>query len=372
MRILWFNHRDIHHPYAGGAEVHLHEIGKRLVDQGNEVTLLCEHFAGAQRSEEVDGMRIHRIGGMFSSHLLAPVEYLRLEDRNFDVVVDDMAHGVPWFTPLYCDMPVVALVHHVHRELLLRQLRFPFSGLAYSLEQLMPLVYRNVPFIAVSDSTKGFLVKFGIPAKNITVVKNGMDHETYKPSVKKSTNPSLLHLGRLMRYKGIEDVFSVFGRVVKRRRDVKLTIVGGGELLEEMTRLVARKGLDQKVTITGHLPLEEKVRITQESWLSINCSVREGWPLAPMEAAACGTPTVAFDVPGLRDTVRNGESGILVPYGDLDALADAVLRVIEDEGLRRRLSRNAVDWAATFTWENAARETLNVLSIAANRGFPAS
>jgi len=368
LKILWLNHRCPTHPAAGGAEVHLHEIARRLVKQGHDVTLVSEYYDGAQSFEQLDGIQIHRIGGKYSSHLLLPLKCVsELRRREYDVVVDDMAHGVPWFSPLYGRLPVVAIVHHVHRELLLKQLRFPFSALAYTLEQLLPLIYRKAPFIAVSESTRDRLIRFGIPRENITVVHNGLDHEIYRPTDRKSPHPVLLYLGRLMRYKRVDHVLEVFNRVIKHTDDAVLKIVGTGEQLQQIRQSVHDKGLDRQATAYGYLPFEEKVGIIQSSWLNMICSVREGWPLAPVEAAACGTPTVAYDVPGVRDTVKNDETGILVPDGDLEALTGAVLRVIEDDELRFRLSRNAVEWANQFTWERCAAETHDVLRRTVHR-----
>ncbi|MET1160152.1 MAG: glycosyltransferase family 4 protein [Thermoprotei archaeon] len=156
MRILWINHRDPKHPQAGGAEVRLYEIARRLVKMGYEVTVLCEKVDGLPGEEVLEGIRIRRIGGRASIHLLAPL-YVRKHGHEYDVIVDDIAHAVPWYSPLVTKTPVVAQIHHVHQDVVYIELPKPLAWIVGRAEKTIAKVYRH--FIAVSQSTKEELVR---------------------------------------------------------------------------------------------------------------------------------------------------------------------------------------------------------------------
>ena len=99
----------------------------------------------------------------------------------------------------------------------------------------------------------------------------------------------------------------------------------------------------------------------QAAWAAVQPSPKEGWGLTVVEAAACGTPVVATDAPGLRDSVRRDETGLLVPFADDAAMADALIRILTDSALRARLTGAAVEWASRFRWDECGRRSMNAL-----------
>ncbi len=140
-RVLIINWRDISHPWSGGAEIYMHEIGRRLVDMGMEVGWLCQRHAGSSRNEILDGIHIRRVGGRFTLYPRAALTYLFSLRGRYDVIVD-CENGIPFFSPLFARVPTVLLVHHVHREIFRRETHPPLRWLGYWLEGwLMPRVY---------------------------------------------------------------------------------------------------------------------------------------------------------------------------------------------------------------------------------------
>jgi hypothetical protein len=123
------------------------------------------------------------------------------------------------------------------------------------------------------------------------------------------------------------------------------------------------------VEFTGFVPEARQVEIMQSAWFAVATSAKEGWGMTSTEANACGTPVVASNVPGLRDSVKDGETGLLYPYGDHEALARAMIGLLGDRARRESLSAQALRWAGTFTWENAARKTATYLQAVAE-GLP--
>lgn len=361
MRILVLNWRDINHPEAGGAEVHLHQILKRVAHQ-HRVVLVSSRFAGCHRSEIVDGIEIVRIGSNSSFNFAALWQYLtRLRHEDFDVVVDDISK-VPLFTPLYVKRPLVAIIHMRHKNIFFKELPLPMALYAYLLERLMPLVYRRSPLITGSGSSslENELLAMGIPQDNINLVHTAIDHSLYRPNTSSVDESLTLYFGRIKPYKQVDRLVRAFGIVSQTLPQVKLMIAGKGDDAQ-LRSLVARLGLNDSVSFSGEVSEEEKVKILQRAWVLVTPSMREGWGLTVTEANACGTPCIAYDVPGLRDSIRDGETGLLVPHGDINALAEAIVKVLSDGKLRAKLSRNAIEWASNFSWDKTAEEFERVL-----------
>ncbi|MES4787415.1 MAG: glycosyltransferase family 1 protein [Nitrospiraceae bacterium] len=355
MRILWINHRDPIHPEAGGAEVHIAEIGKRLVERGHEITLLAERFEGSKPEEEVYGMRVKRFGGKFTLHIYAPY-FVRRKSKEFDVVIDDVAHAVPFWSPKFTRKPVVAIVHHVHQGVVEKELPPILSHLVKKAERSIRGTYENI--IAVSQTTKKDLVELlGVEGSKIKVILHGVDHEKFRPASSKFKEPTVLCMGRMKRYKNLDHVVEAFGIVKKNVSKAKLIIVGAGDEESKARLLVQKKGLSDNVTFVGRISEEEKIALLQKAWCIVCASEVEGWGMGILEAAACGTTAVAYNSGALKESVINGETGLLASYGDVKELAKKLIEVLEDEGFMRKLSENALKYSFKFDWDKTVEQT---------------
>ena len=360
-RILLLNERDLHHPQAGGAEVHCFEIFRRLVAAGDEVTLLASDFAGASPEEMVQGIRVRRVGSRFGYYARVPAAYRRLRrEAPLDVVVEDL-NKFPFFARLWVREPVVVLAHHLFGRTAFRQVAFPIAAATVAAEWLVPRLYRGLPVVAVSPSTRDELARGGLRPTDVRVIPNGLDHTHYRPGPgPRAASPTVLVLGRVEPYKRVDLLVDA----VAALPGVRLVVAGTGTGLDAVRARVAACGVEDRVEVRGAVDEEEKVRLLQTAHVAASASEKEGWGLTVLEAAACGTPAVATDVPGLRDAVRDGETGLLVRPGDVPALAAALRRVLEDDALRERLGAAALRWAARFTWDSAAVEVSAVLDEA--------
>jgi glycosyltransferase involved in cell wall biosynthesis len=363
VRVLWFNHRDPLHPQAGGAEVRIHEIGRRLVKSGCSVKLVCEKWKGAQPSDVLDGIEIIRIAGKYGVHLSVP--FLLSISNRYDIVVDDVAHAVPWFSPLFTNKPVVGQIHHVHQEVLEFELNSSLARFVALAESSLRYFYKTL--VVVSESTKHDLVtKFGIPQERIRVVPNGIDAGFYRP-MRKSSEPALLWVGRVKKYKRVDHVLLAFQRVKEELPECRLFVVGDGDELEALCKFSRRLGLSD-VMFTGRVNENEKLKFMASSWAIVSTSFVEGWGMTITEGSACGTPAVAYDVAGLKDSVRDGVTGSLAENGNIEDLAGKIVRILEDNGLRLRLSRNALEHAKRFSWDKTAKEFMKVLERGIDEG----
>lgn len=374
LRILAVNWRDRENPEAGGAETHLHEILERLAARGHAVTLLAAAWRGAPRAAHYGGLRVLRAGGPLTANWALARLARRLAAREaFDVVIEDV-NKIPFFLPMLLPHPHLLVVPHLFGATVWRETNW-LAGLAvYLPERLIPRVYRRSRVLAISPSTKADLVRRGLDPARIAVSVCGFDAAPYGLAAPppRDTAPRLVHLGRLRRYKGTHLVLESFAQIRRALPAASLDIVGGGPERAALERLAARLGVADAVRFHGHLPLPAMVELLHRCHLFLNASPKEGWGLTVIEAAACGVPCVAADSPGLRDSVEDGVTGLLVPYGDTAAMARAALALLGDPARREAMGARAAARARSFSWDAAAddAEALLVALVAAGGAPP--
>jgi len=370
VRILAFNWRDPKHPEAGGAELHLLEILRRCVRDGDTAVWLAERFPGAAVRDEVMGIRIHRGGSWYNAHLALGSLYRRHYRRErFDLVLEDI-NKVPFFAPLFARAPVLAVVPHLFGSTVFREAAPPVGLLVWAHELMIPLVYRRTPFLAISDSTRDDLVRRGIPHGQVSVARCGLTQEDYAVTVPpdRRTEPEIVFVGRLRKYKGAQHAIRALPLVKRSVPTARLSIVGDGPYRMDLERLARALGVADAVRFLGAVSNPEKVAALNAAQVAVCPSPKEGWGLTVIEANACGTPVVASRSPGLAESVRDGETGLLTPHGDHAALASAVVRLLSDSALRLRMSDAALAWAHRFDWETCYRESRAVFLRAAAGG----
>jgi glycosyltransferase involved in cell wall biosynthesis len=361
LRVLIINWRDVTHPWAGGAETYMHEIGCRWVEQGLHVEWLCQRYKGASRTEMIDGIRVQRVGGRLTVYPRVIVRYgLRLRGR-FDVIVD-CENGIPFFTPAFARIPKVLVVHHMHRDIFRRETKPPFRWVGYFLEGwVMPRMYRRTQVVTVSQSTTEDLVAMGFHRERIAIIHNGVqavEGFIHEPSA----SPRILCMGRLTRQKRVDVLLRAMPSVLREFPDARLDIVGQGPDRARLERLAWSLNLAYQVRFHGYVPGPARDQLAARAWVAVCPSSFEGWGVTAVEASARGLPVVASNVHGLRDSVRDGETGLLVPVDDPTAFARALCTLIGDQEARERMGVAGRAWAARHTWDRSAGQMSALLS----------
>ncbi len=364
MRILWLNWRDIKNPASGGAEVVTHQVARRWVQAGHSVTLFAASFASATPEETIDGVRIVRQGRQFSVHFHAWRYYARLPRHSVDLVVDEI-NTIPFFTPLYAREKRVAYLHQLAREVWLYESRFPLNILGYWLEPLYLRVYRDTPTVVVSESTRRDLLSLGF--RQVMVVHDGVDVTPLArvpEASAKAQESTIAYVGRLVPSKRVADIVDAVHLIHSQVPHVQLWLMGEGprgyvRLLQDR---VTRYGLQDNVRFWGRVPHNQKCELLKQAHVLAMASVREGWGLVIIEANALGTPAVVYDVPGLRDSVCQDETGLVCEKNAPAALAEQLVRVLTDANLRERLAHAALERSRTFTWDKNAKEFMCALT----------
>jgi glycosyltransferase involved in cell wall biosynthesis len=297
MRILIFNWKDRAHPAAGGAEVFTEEVARVLVQRGHDVTLFASGVADRPHRERIDGVDVVRQGSRVGVYRAARRFWERQPANAYDLVIDEI-NTRPFLTPRWVrDTPVVALIHQLAREIWRYELPFPISTLGrYILEPWWLRTYRDVPTLTVSASSAESLVRLH-GWRDVTVVPEGSTPHPV-PVVEKEMDPTIVFLGRLVAMKRPGDALEAFSLLRNHLPTAQLWIIGDGPLLPRLRELAP-----QGVTFTGRLERPELLERLARAHVLVATSVREGWGLNVSEAAACGTPSIGYRVPGLMDSV---------------------------------------------------------------------
>jgi len=373
LRILAVNWQDLKNPFGGGAEVHLWENLKRFVTAGHSVTLVCSRFKGSDPEDLYDGVRVIRKGGRLYFNFVAPGMIRKeLSRNNYDIIIEDI-NKIPFYTPIYTSLPILVVIPHLFATTVFREINFVLGSYIYLAEQPIRFFFRKFPYCVISESTRTDLTERGIPSDNITVIECGIDHAQYCPdgSVEKYTQPTALYLGRVKKYKSIQHILQTWPDVLKRVPDARLQIVGDGDYLPALRKMASALGISGSVEIPGFVEAESKIERMRKAHCVIYPSLKEGWGLTNIEANACGTLAIAADSPGLRDSVSEGVSGMLFPYGDTARLGEAIIRVFEDDSYRKRLEKGAIEWASGFDWDRSAEKMLSLMQDVVKKGRPA-
>jgi glycosyltransferase involved in cell wall biosynthesis len=357
VRILVLNWLDRENPQAGGAELHLHQIFGRLAARGHEVELLCSGWNNAPPHTMLDGIQVHRVGTRHTYPFLVYAYYrMHLASRKHDVVIEDL-NKAPLYTPLWGIDRLVGLVHHLFGATAFRETAAPLAASLWLAERPIGWLYRNVPFQAVSESTAHDLANRGVPRGHIRVIYNGVDTEALTPDYSvRSLDPRFLYIGRLKRYKGVDLIIRAFAELADAT--ATLDIAGTGDYRPTLEKLVTDLGLRKRVQFLGFVPEETKLMLLRRAWAAMLASPKEGWGISNMEAAACGTPVIASKSPGIRESVVDGESGILVPHGDIPAMAAAMRTLAASPSLVNMMGEAGRRFAEDFSWNKSADNTI--------------
>jgi len=365
MNILVINWQDLKNPLAGGAEIYLFEIFSRLVGSGSKVTLLCSGFGKATRRETINGIEVIRTGGRATFNFTVAGALGRLlRHRHFDLIIDDL-NKVPFYSPRLVKQPVMALLMHLFRKGIFTEVSLPFAAYVYGMERLIPFAYRHTNFAVLSPSSKQDLVDLGLDSFRIEVIPPGIDQRRFRPDRSKKGQNLILHTGRLKRYKCVDQLLVAAARLKQRRTDFLVKIAGDGDDRKRLERLAAELKITDCVQFLGYIPEARKVVLYQEAAVLVETSIKEGWGMIVIEANGCGTPVIAADSPGLRDSVQDGRTGLLYRWGDCEDLAAKIERLLNDAGERERMGSAGLQWAQRFSWDGAAARMAELIERSA-------
>jgi glycosyltransferase involved in cell wall biosynthesis len=363
MKILILNWRDIKNPAGGGAEILTHELAKGWVKAGNQVLVLSSKFLGAKENETLDGVRFVRRGRWWTVHVHALFYYLK-NRKKFDIVIDEV-HWFPFFAGVYARKKTIALTCEVANKLFFKLFPKPIALFFRLIEKIYLFIYKNVPTMAISESTKKDLIKEGINPKSITVLQMGLSIPKKLKKYPKEKNPTFIYLARLNKQKGIFDAIETIASIKNQESSIKaanLWVVGSGEedVVREVKEKVEKYKLESSVKFFGFVTETKKFELLARAHILLIPSIHEGWGLTAVEAASQGTPVVGYDIPGLRDSVENGKTGILVNPNP-KALSETAIRLIKSKLDYEQLQKFTLTQSKQFDWSRTIKISLKII-----------
>jgi glycosyltransferase involved in cell wall biosynthesis len=353
--VLVLNWRDLRHPRAGGAEVLTHGHARRLVERGHRLTMFVGAAEGVPHEETIDGVRLIRRGGPVTTRLHALRWYRReaRAGRRFDVVVEEV-NTLPYLLGRLAGARSLLWIHQLAREVWWHEAPRPLAPLGYAVERGYLRLYRTVPAVVLSESTRRDLIGLGFRDERVVVVPPAIDPPPSLPAAEKERG-LLVYVGRVTPSKRVGHLVRALAAVRAADVDARLEVVGRGPLAEResIAALARALGVEPYVGFRGYLDGSQKHELLARASLVVMASVREGWGLAVTEANALGTPAVVYDRPGLRDSTVNEHTGLVIP-ADPASLAAGIVRALTEPGLYDQLRSGAVEWSRQFGWERAS------------------
>ncbi len=346
IRLLWFNHRDIKHSRAGGAERSIIEIASRLAKYGFSVTLCSVSDGTTNKEETYREVSIMRYGSNMAEHYNVRKT---IKAANPDIIIEDMAHAIPWVSRIYTDKPVVVYFRHMHSRTISGQLPLPQALFVKSIEKRYKSIFPKSTFITESEPSAKDLRSLGIKKERIHIIPPGVDHGIFRKS-KKTKYPSMVYFSGMRDYKRPLMAIEAFKKAITVDPNTSLHIIGSGPSSKEVSFAVKMLG-SKNIFMHGRVTTNKLSSIVSKSWLNLNFSVAEGFGYSILESAASGTPTIALDAYGVSDIINKYKLGITIK--DMDEFGPAFRKIISN------ISKwgNAVHKSAMrFTWEECAKE----------------
>lgn len=362
MNILVLNWRDPKNPNSGGAEIVTMEHAKGWVKAGHKVTWLTSSFKNSKNKEIIDEVEFLRRGNSYTVYLIAPIYYL-ISRNKFDIVIDEI-HGIPFFTPLYARKPKIAFLHEVAGEIWHFMFPFPLNYLGILSERIYLWLYKSMPFWVDAESTVEELVSYGIKRENITAIPCPINNPVVSKVPQKEKVPTFIFVSRLVKMKGIENAMKAFALILNEMPQAVLWIVGTGEThyVNKLRKLAKDLSIYRQIIFYGHVSNEEKLELMGRSHLLLHASVKEGWGLVVLEAASQGTPSVVYNVSGLRDIINKYKTGVILDKNTPDQLAKELIKLYSDKRQYLELQSNGLKNVGKLKWNDSTKQSIDLLN----------
>lgn len=372
MNILWLTWKDMQHPAAGGAELVASELCRRLLRDNHRITMLTCGYPGAEQEEVKDGVRIIRVGSSRYSHpVMALSYYLRHLRNQFDCLIEEVNGGAPYFSVLFAGKArKFMLYHQLARINWLYEIKRPLNYVGYY--GLVPFATRLASIaqpsvITVSDSTRQSLAKHGFKPHRIHIISEGITLQpvTDLHAIAKYTRPTLLSLGAMRYMKRTIDHIAAFEIAKRSIPRLELKVAGSADTAygKQVLTCIDRSPFRSSIEYLGKVSDEDKVKLMQRAHLILQTAIEEGWGLTITEAASQGTPAVAYNVAGLRDSIKNGVTGLTTEEHPA-ALATGIVHVLRDTKLYQTMRRTGWNWSKEITFDQSYKDFLHILQTA--------
>jgi glycosyltransferase involved in cell wall biosynthesis len=365
-KIVILNYRSLCAERAGGAEIYIYEIFKNLSTKFDVQFITC--------NDKVCNNKLRNEKVVCNSEFLFPIFSLlrRLKSViSADIIIENESK-MPLIWPLLISKLLkkkfILIIYHIHGFTLFKELPLPIALILFIYELLSLKFYSffKIRIVTISTSTFYDLINLGFKESNIYIVPPGLpsyyfDHYS---NIKKSDHPLIIYVGRIVKYKRLDHLVRACLMIKQKLPTLKCVIAGKGDsyTYSSLQALIKQLNLSDTVVLWKNISEHEKIKLLKTAWVYVFPTMKEGFGISALEAQAVGTPVVAYKVLGVTDSVKNGITGILVEDGNITELANAIIKILQDEDLRRRLSVGAMLWARRFEWKAISKRFEEILN----------
>lgn len=366
MKIVWFSWKDINHPQAGGAEAVSWQLMKQLVKSGHQVRLITAQYPGVSKNQVVDGVGIYRQGGRYSVYSKARKAFKRTMPDWPDLIIDEM-NTLPFGTAFYTKKPCVLLTYQLAREVWKYQAPFPVSHIGYALEpfylRLLSRKYKRV--VTESESTRQDLARYGFDPANTHVFRVSIDHRPLTKLGVKQDLSNILILGSIRPMKRTLEAVKAFEAARDSNKKIKLTLAGDDSdaYARQVKAYVAASRHASAIKVLGRVSSQQRLDLMRDAAVILVTSIKEGWGLIVTEANSQGAPAIVYDCDGLRDSVKQDQTGLLIKPGDFKAMATALNKLLEDRQRYGQIRQAAWQDSKQYTLKNSYNDFLVGLGL---------
>lgn len=365
MNVVWFSWKDIQHPLAGGAESLSWEIMKHMIKDGHKVKLVTAQYPGSSEREAMEGVEVFRDGNRFNVYLKARRFYKRNLAEWPDLVIDEM-NTIPFASGYYSRHKNIMVSYQLAREVWFYQLIFPLSLIGYLFEPIyLRLLSKKYPLVLTeSESTRQEFIKYGFDKKNVRVFRSGIDTKPLEKLNNKKDLNHLLILGSVRPMKRTLSAIKGFEFARDKNPSLKLTIAGddSSPYGAKIRKYVKKSQHAEAINMLGRVSDAERQKLMRDASIILVTSIKEGWGLIVTEANSQGTPAIAYNVTGLRDSVKDGMTGRLVKSGDERALGQSIYELVDDAATYQKLRTAALADSKQYTFDNSYDDFMSAVN----------
>ncbi len=375
---------------VGGIARVVHDLSKRLIKDGHEVTVITYRDGNVPEYENDKGVEVYRV----DNYMIHPNNFIDwIMQLNFNMIAKatevinkeggfDVIHAHDWLVTYAAkslkqsfNLPMVATIHATEAG---RNSGIHDDTQRYINDTEWLLTYEATEVIVNSNYMKGHVQGlFGLPFDKISVIPNGINLNNFtgierdydfRRRFAMDNEKIILYVGRLVYEKGVQHLISAMPKILDHYHDSKLVIAGKGGMLDELKAQVDSMGLSNKVYFTGYLNQKEVQKMYKCADVAVFPSTYEPFGIVALEAMLAGIPTVVSDIGGLNEIVEHGVNGMKSYAGNPNSIADSVLSLLFDQQLAMNVTKNAKNKVKNeFNWQKIAQDTHYIYELAISK-----
>lgn len=355
MNIVFLTWKDIKHPAKWWAEIVLYNYMIRLVKLWHNITWFASDFKWSKCQEEViEWIKIIRRYSIYSIYFLAWIWYKKFIKHNkVDIVIDE-AWWIPLLSPLFIrNKPIIFFIHHIGDKEWDYKFPFPLNKIGKFIYILFFKLYRRYPTITVSDSTRDELVSLWFHEDNISVISNVLDMKPIKKVIQEEKENWVVYVGRLMPMKRVEDAIMSFHEFHCALPGYRLKIIGNKQdeqYVESLQLVVDKLWLQNEVDFLWSLSDDERNEVVRKSKACLVPSFKEWFWLVVLEANAMWTAVIGYNVPWLKDSIKEWINGNLVEDGNYWLMWFKLIQMLWEPEMYLKYINKSLEYVKSLPW----------------------